>query len=46
VDKLYEVQVELGLPVYVVTAHPHERVAAQLQERAREQHALLLLPLP
>lgn len=45
-DKLYEVQVEQGLPVYVVTAQPHERVAAQLQERARGREALDLPPLP
>jgi hypothetical protein len=45
-DKLYEVQVEHGLPVYVVTAQPPHRVAAQLHERAKGQHTLVLPPLP
>lgn len=32
-DKLYELEVEQGLPVYVVTSQPPERVAAQLKAR-------------
>jgi hypothetical protein len=33
-DALYDIQVERGLPVYVVTAQPLPRVAAQLRARA------------
>jgi hypothetical protein len=34
-DKLYELQVEQELPVYVVTTQPPARVAAQLAARTR-----------
>jgi hypothetical protein len=33
-DALYNIQVERGLPVYVVTSQPLERVMAQLRARA------------
>jgi len=35
-DKLYELEVEQELPIYVVTSQPLERVAAQLKARATE----------
>lgn len=34
-DKLYKIQVEQQLPVYVVTAQPPERVARRLRDRPR-----------
>ncbi len=48
IDTLYEIQVEQELPVYVVTAQPLQRVAAQHAAYQREQarHALPPLPLP
>lgn len=45
-DKLYEVQVERGLPVYVVTTHPHGRIEAQLRERTQRVAPIALPPLP
>src|SRR5436190_21079229 len=45
-DKLHELEVEQGLPIYVVTDQPLERVAAQLKARATEPRPTLLhLPL-
>src|SRR6266849_240544 len=45
-DKLYELQVEQELPIYVVTSQPTERVAAQLKTRAAEPRPTLShLPL-
>ncbi len=41
IDKLYEIQVERGLPVYVVFTLPPHRVAASLRERHPE---LLIAP--
>lgn len=35
-EKLYQVQVEQELPVYVVTAQPLERVGRQLHDRRRK----------
>jgi hypothetical protein len=35
-DKLYELEVEQELPIYVVTSQPAARIAAQLQARAAE----------
>ena len=35
-DKLYELEVERKLPIYVVTSQPEERVAAQLAHRVDE----------
>jgi hypothetical protein len=32
-DKLYDLEVEQGLPIYVVTSRPPERVAALLRAR-------------
>jgi hypothetical protein len=45
-DALYDIQVERGLPVYVVTEQPHLRVAEQLRARARHPSPLVLPPLP
>jgi hypothetical protein len=45
-DKLHELEVEQGLPIYVVTDQPLARVAAQLKARTTEQRPTLLhLPL-
>jgi hypothetical protein len=41
-DKLYELEVEQELPIYVVTSQPLERVAAQLKARATEPRSTLL----
>jgi len=41
-DKLYELEVEQELPIYVVTSQPLERVAAQLQARDTEPRPTLL----
>ena len=41
-DKLHELEVEQGLPIYVVTDQPLERVAAQLKARAAEPRPTLL----
>ncbi len=46
IDKLYEVQVERGLPVYVVMVQPHARLAEQVGERAGHRASLALPPLP
>lgn len=35
-DKLYELEVEQELPIYVVTSQPFERIAAQLKARASQ----------
>src|SRR4051812_41831344 len=35
-DKLHELEVEQGLPIYVVTDQPAARVAAQLKAQATE----------
>ncbi len=35
-DKLYDLEVEQGLPIYVVTSQPMTRIAAQLKARASE----------
>ncbi len=35
-DKLYELEVEQELPIYVVTSQPAARVAAQLRARATQ----------
>jgi len=45
-DKLHELEVEQGLPIYVVTDQPVERVAAGLRARTTEPRPTLLhLPL-
>jgi hypothetical protein len=45
-DKLHELEVEQGLPIYVVTDQPLERVIAQLKARTTEPRPTLLhLPL-
>jgi len=41
-DKLYELQVEQELPIYVVTSQPPERVMAQLDARTAEPRPTLL----
>lgn len=44
-DKLHDLQVEQGLPIYVVTDRPLERIAAELRARAIEPRpSLLRLP--
>ncbi len=45
-DALYDIQVERGLPVYVVTEQPLPRVAEQLRARARRTSPVVLPPLP
>jgi hypothetical protein len=45
-DALYGIQVERGLPVYVVTEQPLPRVAEQLQTRTRRTPPVVLSPLP
>jgi hypothetical protein len=45
-DALYDIQVERGLPVYVVTEQPLPRVAEQLRARARRTPPVVLSPLP
>jgi hypothetical protein len=40
-DKLYELQVEEGLPLYVVTSQPPRRVAATLRARAKQPRPAL-----
>ncbi|MGH2583503.1 MAG: hypothetical protein ACRDJE_01165 [Dehalococcoidia bacterium] len=40
-EKLYQVQVEQELPVYVVTAQPLERVGEQLHNRRRRHNSAL-----
>jgi hypothetical protein len=40
-ERLYQVQVEQELPVYVVTAQPLERVGKQLRERRRTHDSAL-----
>lgn len=45
-DKLHELEVEQGLPIYVVTDQPLERVTAQLKARTAEPRPTLFhLPL-
>jgi hypothetical protein len=46
VDALYDIQVERGLPVYVVTEQPPARVAEQLRARARRTRSVVASPLP
>ena len=45
-DALFDIQVERGLPVYVVTEQPIQRVAEQLRERTRRMSPVVLPPLP
>jgi hypothetical protein len=45
-DALYEIQVEQGLPVYVVTEQPLHRMAAQLRTRIRRKPSVIVPPLP
>jgi hypothetical protein len=45
-DALYDIQVERGLPVYVVTEQPASRVAKELRERARRTRPVVVSPLP
>ena len=37
IDRLYDVQVEQGLPVYVVMTQPARRIAADLRKRAKQR---------
>ena len=41
-DKLYELEVEQELPIYVVTSQPAARIAVQLKARATEARPTLL----
>jgi hypothetical protein len=41
-DKLFELEVEQELPIYVVTSQPLDRIAAQLKARATEPRPTLL----
>jgi hypothetical protein len=45
-DALYDIQVERGLAVYVVTEQPPGRVAEQLRARGRRTAPAVLSPLP
>ena len=45
-DALYDIQVERGLPIYVVTEQPPARVAQQLRARTRREGSAVLPPLP
>ena len=45
-DALYDIQVERGLPVYVVTEQPLPRVAEQLRARTRRTPPVVSSPLP
>ncbi len=46
-DALFDIQVQRGLPVYVVTEQPLPRVAEQLHARARRTPPVVLLqPVP
>jgi hypothetical protein len=45
-DAVYDIQVERGLPVYVVTEQSLPRVTEQLRARARRTSPLVLPPLP
>jgi hypothetical protein len=45
-DALYDIQVERGLPVYVVTEQSLPRVTEELRARARRTSPLVLPPLP
>ena len=45
-DALYDIQVERGLPVYVLTEQPLSRVAEQLRARTRRRQTAALPPLP
>lgn len=42
-DRLVDLQVEDGLPIYVVTVRTPERIAA-FRQRQREEHARMVLP--
>jgi hypothetical protein len=41
-DALYDIQVERGLPVYVVTEQPLERVMKELRKQARRRDPMAL----
>jgi hypothetical protein len=45
-DALYDIQVERGLPVSVLTEQPIRRVAEQLREKPRRTGSAVLAPLP
>ena len=45
-DALYDIQVERGLPVYVVTEQPLSRVAEQLRARGQRRQLTALPSLP
>ena len=44
-DALYDIQVERGLPVYVVIVQPLSRVAEQLRARGKQRQPADLPPL-
>ena len=43
-DKLYEIQVERELPLYVIPVQPEARVAAQLRAQQSRRSAGVVLP--
>jgi len=45
-DKLYEIQVERGLPVYIIPSRPPERLAEQLANYEHERRATMVGGLP
>ena len=45
-DALYDIQVERGLPVYVVMEQPLSRVVEELRARGRHRQPVTLPPLP
>jgi hypothetical protein len=45
-DALFNIQVERGVPVYVVTEQPLPRVTEELRARARRTSSVVLPPLP
>src|SRR3954447_10576878 len=45
VDALYDIQVERGLPVYVMTQQPLSRVAEELRARGKRRQPADLPPL-
>src|SRR4051794_6209567 len=45
IDALYDIQVERGLPVYIVTQQPLSRVAEELRARGKHRQPATLPPL-
>lgn len=45
IDTLYEIQVERGLPIYVIAVRPMHRVGEQVRARMGKRRRLALPPL-